>query len=105
VSKDYNHEIGYESLLRDFERYQKETPRGVSMTRKGQTISLQFKVGKKARSQYGCNCSFTLDGMVDALKKAKPAFLTKRAIAEPETLPHLGLNLLFTPAVKRQCVV
>jgi hypothetical protein len=71
VSKDYNYEIGYPTLLEDFKRHQKETPKGVSMTRKGQIISLQFKVGKKPRSQYGCNCSFTLDGMVDALKKAK----------------------------------
>lgn len=71
MSKDYNHEYGYESLLKDFQRYQKETPRGVSMTRKGQTISLQFKVGDKPRSQHGCNCSFTLDGMAEALKKAR----------------------------------
>jgi hypothetical protein len=70
VSKDYNHEIGYESLLKDFERYRKQSPRGVSLTKKDKTIVLQFKIGNKSRSQYGCNCSFTLDGMVDALSKA-----------------------------------
>jgi hypothetical protein len=71
VSKDYNHEIGYESLLKDFERYRKQSPRGVSLAKKDKTIVLQFKIGNKSRSQYGCNCSFTLDGMVDALSKAR----------------------------------
>ena len=70
MSKDYNHEIGYESLLSDFKRYQKQSPRGVGLTKKGNTIVLQFKVGKGNRKQYGCNCTFTLDGMVSALLKA-----------------------------------
>ena len=71
MSKDYSHEVGYESLLKDFERYRKQSPRGVGLTKKDKTIALQFKVGDKSRSQYGCNCSFTLDGMVDALSKAR----------------------------------
>ena len=70
MSKNYNHEIGYESLLADFKRYQKQTPRGVGMTKKGSTIALQFKVGGTNRKQYGCNWTFTLDGMVSALSKA-----------------------------------
>ena len=71
MSKDYTKEIGYESLLADFKRYQKQTPRGVGMTRKGQNIYLQFKTPNTARKPYGCNCTFTLDGMVEALKKSK----------------------------------
>ena len=71
MSKDYTKEIGYETLLSDFKRYQKQTPRGVGMTKKGQNIYLQFKTPNSARKPYACNCTFTLDGMVDALKKSK----------------------------------
>ena len=71
MSTDYNHEIGYESLLSDFKRYQKQTPRGVGMTRKGKNIYLQFKTPNTARKPYACNCAFSLDGMVDALNKSK----------------------------------
>jgi hypothetical protein len=71
VSKDYTNEIGYEGLLSDFKRYQKETPRGVGMTRKGQNIYLQFKTPNTVRKPYACGCTFTLDGMVEALSKSK----------------------------------
>jgi hypothetical protein len=70
VSTDYTNEIGYESLLSDFKRYQKQSPRGVGMARKGQYIYLQFKTPNTARKQYACGCSFSLDGMVDALSKS-----------------------------------
>ena len=70
MSKNYEYEIGYETLQKDFERYQKQTPRGVGMTKKGQNIYLQFKTPNTARKQYACGCSFTLDGMVDALRKS-----------------------------------
>ena len=71
MSADYKHEIGYERLLKDFERYQKQSPTGISLKRNRNTINLQFKVGNKERKPYGCNCSFTLDGMVSALSKAR----------------------------------
>lgn len=71
MSTDYTKEIGYESLLSDFKRYQEQTPRGVGMTRKGRNIYLQFKTPNTARKPYACGCTFTLDGMVDALKKSK----------------------------------
>ena len=70
MSKDYNNEIGYETLQRDFEVYKKQTPRGVSLAKKKSGIYLQFKTPNKARSQYKCNCSFTIDGMIDAVRKA-----------------------------------
>jgi integrase len=70
MGTDYNYEIGYETLQKDFKRYQKETPKGVSLQNKrNKTIVLKFKIDGKEKSK-GCNCSFTLDGMVDALKKA-----------------------------------
>ena len=70
MSKDYNHEFGYESLLADFRRYKKQSPRGITLVRAKNNIYLQFKTPNKSRSKYGCNCSFTLDGMVSALSKA-----------------------------------
>jgi hypothetical protein len=85
VSKNYNHEIGYEGLLKDFERYQEQSPRGVGLVRKGKAIALQFKVGNGNRKQHGCNCSFTLDGMVSALSKAhKVASALKTFTSETE---------------------
>lgn len=85
MSKDYTGEIGYESLLSDFGRYQKQTPRGVGMTRKGQNIYLQFKTPNTARKPYACGCTFTLDGMVDALKKSnKVAEALKNLTSEVE---------------------
>jgi hypothetical protein len=81
VSTDYTNEIGYESLLSDFKRYQKQSPRGVGMARKGQYIYLQFKTPNTARKQYGCNCSFTLDGMVDALSKANKVAEKLKSVA------------------------
>ena len=45
----------------------------------------QFKVGKGNRKQYGCNCTFTLDGMVLALSKAhKVAEALKSFTSESE---------------------
>lgn len=68
MSKDYS--IGYESLLRDFKYFQKQTPIGITITRKSNSIYLQFKTSNKPRRQYPCNCDFTLDGMRSALIKA-----------------------------------
>jgi hypothetical protein len=85
MSKDYNHEIGYESLLSDFKRYNKPTPKGVTLVKKGQNIYLQFKTTNKNRAQYACACSFTLDGMVEALSKAhKVAEKLKESSSETE---------------------
>ncbi len=64
-----NYPIGYETLLADFKRYQKQTPKGVSMSRKKGNIYFKFTVGSK-RGEYACGCTFTLDGMVSALSKA-----------------------------------
>lgn len=85
MSKDYTNEIGYETLLSDFKRYQKQTPRGVGLARKAQNIYLQFKTPNTARKQYACGCSFTLDGMVEALKKSnKVAGALKSFTSETE---------------------
>ncbi len=85
MSKNYNHEIGYESLLIDFKRYKKQSPRGVTLVKESNNIYLQFKIGYRSRSKYGCNCSFTLDGMVSALSKAhKVADALKRFTSESE---------------------
>ncbi|NJR47495.1 MAG: hypothetical protein HC775_18115, partial [Hyellaceae cyanobacterium CSU_1_1] len=70
MSKDYNHEIGYETLLKDWEVYKKQTPRGVTLVKGGGSIYLQFKTPNKPRSKYQCNCTFSIDGMIDAVRKA-----------------------------------
>lgn len=71
MGTDYNYEIGHEGLRKDFERYQKQTPKGVSLQNKrNSTIVLKFKINGKPKSK-GCNCAFTLDGMVEALAKAR----------------------------------
>jgi len=83
MSKDY--ETGYESLLADFKRYNKQTPKGVTLVKEGQNIYLQFKTTNKSRSKYKCACSFTLDGMVEALSKAhKVADKLKESSSETE---------------------
>ncbi len=85
MSKDYNHEIGYETLLFDFQRYKKQTPKGITLVKEGQNIYLQFKTTNKSRSKYKCDCSFTLDGMVEALSKAhKVADKLKESSSETE---------------------
>ena len=70
-----NFAIGFERLLELFQDAQKDSPKGVTLKRKGsgnkQRIYLQFKIGNKARQPYACNCTFTLDGIASASKKAK----------------------------------
>jgi hypothetical protein len=68
VSKDYNSEIGYESLLSDFKRYQKQTPKGLGLTRKGQNIYLQFKTPSTSVSRWDRGTK-TYKGVVSAMKK------------------------------------
>jgi hypothetical protein len=70
VSKDYKHEVGYESLLKDWEVYKKQAPRGVTLVKGGGSIYLQFKTPNTSRSKYKCDCTFSIDGMIDAVRKA-----------------------------------
>jgi hypothetical protein len=70
VSKDYKHEIGYESLLKDWEVYKKQAPRGVTLVKGSGSIYLQFKTPNASRSKYKCGCTFSIDGMIDAVRKA-----------------------------------
>jgi hypothetical protein len=70
-TENYNHEIGYETLLADFKRYQSQTPKGISLQNKrNRTIILKFKINGSDKSK-GCNCAFTLEGMSSALIKAR----------------------------------
>jgi hypothetical protein len=70
VSKDYKHEVGYETLLKDWEVYKKQAPRGVTLVKGGGSIYLQFKTPNTSRSKYKCDCTFSIDGMIDAVRKA-----------------------------------
>jgi hypothetical protein len=42
----------------------------VTLVKGGNSIYLQFKTPNKPRSKYRCNCTFTLDGIIDAVRKA-----------------------------------
>ena len=70
MSKEYNHEVGYETLRADFKVYKKQTPRGITLVKGGNNIYLQFKTPNTPRSKYSCNCTFSVDGMIDAVRKA-----------------------------------
>ena len=66
--------VGYERLLELFQDAQKQSPKGVSLRRiqsgSKQRIYLQFRIGNKNRRPYPCNCTFSLDGIASASKKA-----------------------------------
>jgi hypothetical protein len=70
VSKEYNNEIGYETLRKDWEVYKKQAPRGVTLVKGGNSIYLQFKTPSVSRSKYKCDCTFSINGMIDAVRKA-----------------------------------
>lgn len=70
VSKEYNHEIGYETLRKDWETYKRQVPRGVTLVKGGNSIYLQFKTPSTSRSKYKCDCTFSIGGMIDAVRKA-----------------------------------
>ena len=70
MSKDYNHEIGYETLQSEWKLQCKRTPRGVTLVKSGKKILLQFKTPNTTRSKYDCACNFSIDGMYEAVRKA-----------------------------------
>jgi hypothetical protein len=70
VSKDYNYEIGYETLQTEWKLQCKRTPRGVTLVKGGSNIYLQFKTPNTSRSKYKCACTFSIDGMHEAVRKS-----------------------------------
>jgi integrase len=70
VSKDYNFEIGYETLQKEWETQIKRTPRGVTLAKGGNSIYLQFKTPNTPRSKHKCACAFSIDGMHEAIRKS-----------------------------------
>ena len=70
MSKNYNYEVGYETLQREWEVHLKRTPRGVSLAKKKSGIYLQFKTPSRPRKQYACACAFSIDGMHEAVRKS-----------------------------------
>ncbi|MGL6340514.1 MAG: hypothetical protein ACRC80_15410, partial [Waterburya sp.] len=70
MSKDYNYETRYETLQKDWEGYKKQTPRGVTLVKGSGNIYLQFKTPNTPRSKHGCTCRFSIDGMIDAVRKS-----------------------------------
>ena len=70
MSKDYNYEVGYEALRAEWKIQCKRTPRGVTLVKGGNNIYLQFKTPNTTRSKYKCACTFSEDGMHEAVRKA-----------------------------------
>ena len=70
MSKDYNYEIGYETLQNEWKIQCKRTPRGVTLVKGGNNIYLQFKTPNTNRSKYKCSCVFSIDGMHEAVRKS-----------------------------------
>ena len=70
MSKEYNYEIGYETLQSEWKIQCKRTPRGVTLVKGGNNIYLQFKTPNTTRSKYKCACSFSIDGMHEAVRKS-----------------------------------
>ena len=70
MSKDYNYEVGYETLQNEWKIQCKRTPRGVTLVKGGNNIYLQFKTPNTTRSKYKCACSFSDDGMHEAVRKS-----------------------------------
>ena len=70
MSKDYNYEIGYETLQSEWKLQCKRTARGVTLVKGGSNIYLQFKTPNTTRSKYKCSCTFSIDGMHEAVRKS-----------------------------------
>lgn len=70
VSKDYNYEIGYETLQTEWKLQCKRTPRGITLVKGGNNIYLQFKTPNTPRSKHKCACTFSIDGMHEAVRKS-----------------------------------
>ena len=70
MSKEYSYEIGYESLQKEWETHLKRSPRGISLAKKKSGIYLQFKTPSRPRRQYACACTFSVDGMHEAVRKS-----------------------------------
>ena len=70
MSKDYNYEIGYETLQDEWKLQCKRTPRGVTLVKGGNNIYLQFKTPNTTRSKYKCACNFSITGMHEAVRKS-----------------------------------
>ena len=62
--------VGYESLIDDFDKAKEQCPKGISLRRTGKTITYQFQLLGSRRNR-ASGCSFTLDGIYEALKKAR----------------------------------
>ena len=58
MSKDYNYEIGYETLQDEWKLQCKRTSRGVTLVKGGNNIYLQFKTPNTAISKYKSRTTF-----------------------------------------------
>ncbi|PHJ58182.1 hypothetical protein VF14_26570 [Nostoc linckia z18] len=103
-----NHLIGYERLLDFFKEAQNQTPKGIGIKKdskaSGTYILLQFKLGDK-RVAKACNCAFTMDGIANALRKAKQVSeALKKFSSETEFLAWYDEQILEKNQVKNDLI-
>ncbi|MGI0481474.1 site-specific integrase [Geminocystis sp. CENA526] len=61
---------GFQEILGHYELIRKQSPKGISISRKENKLYLQFKTRNKPRSTYAINEPFTISGLNHALDKA-----------------------------------
>ncbi|MDB9515583.1 hypothetical protein PN466_01230, partial [Roseofilum reptotaenium CS-1145] len=67
--------VDHELIRAHLKACQKSTPKGVSISKKGNRLYLRFKTSNKsATADNSCNESFTRDGCINALAKALAVF-------------------------------
>lgn len=69
IDKNNTYE-GFSGILKHFEVIKRESPKGITITRKNNKLYLQFKTRNKTRSPHAINENFTIHGLNKALEKA-----------------------------------
>ncbi|MBL1211685.1 MAG: site-specific integrase, partial [Geminocystis sp. GBBB08] len=70
MSISNNEYQGYKDVLEHYRKIKTEIPIGITLTKRGNKLSFQFKTKNKERSTYSINEKFTIYGLNKALEKA-----------------------------------
>jgi hypothetical protein len=105
---DQHHLIGYEAWLNLDEAMKKLTPKGIGLkkdTKGGKHyILLQFTIGEK-RTAKSCNCTFTEDGLRNAVLKAqKVAEALTKFSTESEFIAWYDQEILEKNVIKNDLI-
>lgn len=70
MKNENDYPVGYETIRQHWKEAQGKTPKGISISRKGNSITVFFDIGGKRKNR-GLNCEFTYVGIDKALDKCK----------------------------------